>query len=573
MGNDFSSVEDLLPHEEADDAIEKSATSKLKSKMSEITLKRKEEEAASTASQIGVPYMDLHGFPILTDAIKIIDKETAKEKKLVCFLRTNDQLRIGFTDQNMQQEVQGLAEQYGQRHNAHAAVYLISEDSYQTAMSFYELLPVKKEIKGGVEITEADIKKYQSEINEFEDVAKRIKGVNLSETVVIVLASAMKMNASDVHVEAAEKGVMIRFRIDGVLHDVAAIPSADWSKLIARLKLVAHLKLNVTTTPQDGRFTIFLTEDKVEVRVSTIPTAYGESVVMRLLRSSSVGLKFDDLGFEGRAYDLLQTQVQRPNGMIITTGPTGSGKTTTLYAILNLLNKPETKIITLEDPIEYKLEGINQSQIDAAREYTFAKGLRSILRQDPDIVMVGEIRDDETADIAVNAALTGHLVISTIHTNSAAGAIPRFVSMNVKPFLLAPALDAVIGQRLVRRVCNECKGGDELTSEQLERVKGILETLPEGSEERASVDFDNLSFYKGKGCEACHNLGYKGRIGLYEVLIVEDEIEKMILSNQVSEGDIQKIAQSKGMITMVQDGLLKALKGVTTVEEVFKQAE
>jgi type II secretory ATPase GspE/PulE/Tfp pilus assembly ATPase PilB-like protein len=259
--------------------------------------------------------------------------------------------------------------------------------------------------------------------------------------------------------------------------------------------------------------------------------------------------------------------------MIVTTGPTGSGKTTTLYSILNKLNEPGVKIITLEDPVEYKLAGINQSQIDYSRDYTFAKGLRSILRQDPDIVMVGEIRDLETADIAIQAALTGHLVISTIHTNSASGAIPRFMSMGVKPFLLAPALNAVIGQRLVRRICEECKVEDNLDAETLERVKKILDELPPAVKEKYQKDLANLKFKKGTGCEACNNIGYKGRLGIYEVMAMSAEIEKIILSEQVSEYQMQDIAVKAGMVTMVQDGLLKALSGVTSVSEVFSAAE
>ncbi len=575
MGNSFSSIEDLMPSDQKDgvNVDDKKPTEALEDKISEISLKQKEEETAAMALQIGVQYMDLHGFPILTDAIKLIPKSQAEQQKVVCFLRTSDQIRLGFADANTKDAVMQIANDLHVKHNANVVVYFVSESSFKTALKFYDLLPTKIEAKGGVEITQSDIEKYQKEITDFKDLENKIKGVSLSDVIVIILATAIKTNASDVHIEAGEKSVTVRFRIDGVLHDIAEVASAEWDKLVSRLKLVAHLKLNITNKPQDGRFTIFLTDDKIEVRVSTIPTSYGESVVMRLLRSSAVGLQFDDLGVQGRAYTELMTQIQRPNGMIITTGPTGSGKTTTLYAILNLLNTPETKIITLEDPVEYKLEGINQSQIDAGRDYTFAKGLRSILRQDPDVVMVGEIRDNETADISVNAALTGHLVISTIHTNSAAGAIPRFLAMNTKPFLLAPALNAVIGQRLVRRICDKCKQESELEGDVLEKVQNILADLPENSEEKKKIDINNLHFYKGGGCDACHGLGYQGRIGIYEILIITPEIEKMILDEKVSEYDIEQKAKEQGMITMIQDGMLKALQGVTTVEEVFAKAE
>lgn len=571
MDNSFSSIEDLLQPKDEDKSAGGSGI--LDKKIDEITQKHIEDEVAVRAARLGLGYTNLVGFPILTEAIKLIDKETAQKLQVVCFLYAGDQIRLGLVDESNLEQIKKIAEGLEKRKNAKLAFYLISENSFQTALKFYDLLPKHKEQKRGVEISPESFIKYQKEISDFAQLEEKIKTVNLTDIIVLILASATKMDASDVHIEAEEKRVVVRFRIDGVLHDVAELEADQWDKLISRIKLVSHLKLNITDKPQDGRFTIFLPDDKVEVRVSTIPTAYGESVVMRLLRSSAVGLQFEDLGLQGIAYERMKEQIKRPNGMIITTGPTGSGKTTTLYAILNLLNKPDTKIITLEDPIEYKLEGINQSQIDSSHGYSFAKGLRSILRQDPDVIMVGEIRDEETVDISINAALTGHLVISTIHTNSAAGAIPRFIAMNAKPFLLAPALNAVIGQRLVRRICTKCKVEEKLDNDTLAKVEDILSGLPEASGEKDKIDFDNLKFYKGKGCEACHNLGYKGRVGIYEVLLVSPEIEKMILAEKVSEYEIEKKAKEEGMVTMVQDGLLKALQGITSVEEVFKKAE
>lgn len=572
MSKGFSSIEDLMQSEQEGEE-QAAPQSELQSKMSEIREKRLEAEVATKAASNGLLYTDLHGFPILSDALKLIDKETALEVRVVCFLYAGNQIRIGFVDIDKHQQVQQIADDLQTKKQAHVELYLISESSFQTALAYYDLLPKKIEFKGGVAITAEDIEKYQAEIRDVKDLGSKIQQVSLSEVIVIILASALKMDASDVHIEAAEKNVITRFRIDGVLHDIAEIPNTEWDKLISRLKLVAKLKLNVTNRPQDGRFSIHLSNDQVEVRVSTIPTSYGESVVMRLLRASSVGLHFDDLGITGIAYENLLTQVKRPNGMIISTGPTGSGKTTTLYSILNLINTPETKIITLEDPIEYKLEGINQSQIGSNKEYTFAKGLRSILRQDPDVIMVGEIRDDETADISINAALTGHLVISTLHTNSAAGAIPRFLAMNAKPFLLAPALNAVVGQRLVRRLCSECKAEHKPTSDEQSKVTELLRDLPENSKENQSLDVNNLTFYTGGGCDACHGLGYKGRIGIYEILMVTPTIESMILGEKISEYDIEKTAKAEGMITMAQDGVLKALDGITSLEEVFTRAE
>jgi type IV pilus assembly protein PilB len=388
------------------------------------------------------------------------------------------------------------------------------------------------------------------------------------------LAAALKGGASDIHIEAEEESIKIRLRVDGILHEAASINKDKWKLIISRIKLLAGMKINITAVPQDGRITIYLSNEKIEIRVSTLPTAYGESVVMRLLRPKSISLDFEELGVRGLAWERLKGEIERPNGMIVTTGPTGSGKTTTLYAILKRLNTPEVKIITLEDPVEYKLAGINQSQIDHAKNYTFGKGLRSILRQDPDIVMVGEIRDTETAEIATQAALTGHLVISTIHTNNAAGAIPRFLSMGVKPFFLAPALNCVIGQRLVRRLCADCKAPIKLDYALMAEVQNTLKTIPESA--NIKLDLNNLQFYgpseKTKTCKTCNGLGYGGRMGIYEIFTMNKEIERMILDSNVSEYEMLDVAQKHGMITMGQDGILKALDGITSVEEVLRVA-
>jgi len=448
---------------------------------------------------------------------------------------------------------------------------LISERNLQHALELYARLPKYSPPPAGVQIDEAELENFKKISTDFKALNEQIQKVNTSEMVTLIIAASIQAGSSDIHVEAEEGDVKIRFRLDGLLHDAASVPKTTWPKVISRIKLLSGLKLNVTDKPQDGRFTITTAKEKIDVRVSCLPTTWGESVVMRLLKASTASLNFEDLGIIGKAFDDLKKQIERPNGMIITTGPTGSGKTTTLYAVLNKLNKENTKIITLEDPVEYKLKGINQSQIDHSAGYSFANGLRSILRQDPDIVMVGEMRDLETADVAINAALTGHLVISTIHTNSAAGAIPRFLAMEVKPFLLAPALNAIMGQRLVRRVCEKCKQEIQLAPDVLERVKKTLDAIADGHQDKQ--DTSNMKFYAGKGCDACNNLGYKGRVGIYEILAMTPEIEKIILGGKVSEYDIQDIAVNNGMVTMVQDGLLKAKDGITSVEEIFKKTE
>lgn len=561
------SIDDLIKKQEK---LHQSETQeKYEKKMQDIRYKEKEEEIKEQATTAGLSYINLKGFPIAPETLKLLPEEQAKENNMLVFFHGGGETRVGATDPNNEQ-VKELSYQIGERTHSNIKIYLISQQSLESALKLYGLLPKIKKITKGVEIKETEIAKFRKEITSYKDLNEKIKGISTTDLVTFVVAGAVEAKVSDIHIEAEEKDVKVRFRIDGILQDVAEVPKEQWKQIISRIKLLSSLKLNITTRPQDGRFTIFINGGKTDVRVSTIPTAYGESVVMRLLRSVATGLNFDDLGFRGKAFEELKKQVERPNGMIITTGPTGSGKTTTLYSILNKLNKPGVKIITLEDPIEYRLEGINQSQMDPSKEYTFAKGLKSILRQDPDVVMVGEIRDLETAEISIQAALTGHLLLSTIHTNSAAGAIPRFLSMGVKPFLLAPALNAIVAQRLVRRVCEDCKEEYKPTEEDIARVKKILSEISEASGERP--DLENLKFYKGRGCEKC-NEGYKSRVGIYEIFIINKEVEQVILSAEISEYKMQEIAVADGMVTMVQDGLLKALDGITTIEEVFRVAE
>ncbi len=570
--SDFQSIDKLLKKKGDDDTKKERAddqTLTFEKKMVDIGLHQIEKDTMKKAVQLGIPHIDLSVFPVSSEALKIIPEEEVREKKVVCFYHSQEEVRFGCVEYT--KEIEEMTQQIGVRSHANIKVYLISQHSLDKVLELYKALPVIKVISKDLVITDESLKKYQEKVTDFRDLSKHFENVSITEILTLMIAAALKVKASDVHVEAEEKGIILRYRIDGVLQEIAQLPKEQWRKFISRIKLLAALKINITDRPQDGRVTLRLSEESLDVRVSTMPTVFGESVVMRILYSGGDRVTFDDLGLRGSAYEKLKAEILRPNGMIITTGPTGSGKTTTLYAILRLLNKPGVKIITMEDPVEIKMKGINQSQIDASKGYTFAKGLRSILRQDPDICMVGEIRDLETAEISIQAALTGHLILSTIHTNSASGAIPRFMSMGVKPFLLAPALNSVIGQRLVRRICTECIQEDILDEKNAKKVRETMETLPE--DEKASLDLDNLKFYKGAGCDHCSGLGYKGRVGIYEIFIMNKEIEQAILEAQVSEYKIQELAQKNGMVTMVQDGLLKALDKATSVEEVFRVIE
>ena len=546
---------------------------KFSSKLRDIRIKEREQEAEALAQRSGAPYINLVGFPISPETLVTLSEEEARILQAVCFYRGSLSMRIGTVDP-ANEALRARIKELEHELHLEASVFLISEHSLDFAIRLYANVPKLRKFISGVEINEEEIRKYEKDISTFQDLSRRLEEVSVTDMVTLILAAAIKARSSDVHIEAEEKDVKIRFRIDGILHDVARLDPKIWPQIITRVKLVAGLKINIADRPQDGRFTIFMTNEKIDVRVSSLPTGNGESVVMRLLMSSAVGFAFEELGLRGRAFEALKLEIQKPNGMIVTTGPTGSGKTTTLYAILNKLNDSGTKIITIEDPIEYKLTGINQSQVERGKGYTFANGLRSILRQDPDIVMVGEIRDLETAEIGINAALTGHLVITTLHTNDASGTIPRLLSMNVKPFLLAPAINAMIGQRLLRRICEQCKKPAELDNRTQSRVMEILSEIPEVSGFRIpEKELKGLKFLKGGGCEACQGLGYKGRVGIFEVMTMNKEVEAMILAGHVSEYDMRAIGIKYGMITMIQDGLLKAVDGITSVDEVFRVAK
>jgi type II secretory ATPase GspE/PulE/Tfp pilus assembly ATPase PilB-like protein len=559
---------------------------KLQSKLSSLSDQGKEEDTKSQAALGGWPYINLVGFPISQEALKLISEEQAEALQAICFLYTGSEIRLGAINPDNPQ-ITFLAKEMAEKFHSNVKVYLVSLDSFEKVIKLYDKV-LSVEQMDGFNIDEETLKKHEANLHDITSLQGLLADGNLTEILSVILAASLKFDSSDIHIESEENEITIRFRIDGVLQKVASLKKEDWPKIVSRIKLLADLKLNIADKPQDGSFAIHLADDKVDVRVSTIPSAFGESIVIRLLRSAKIGLEFEKLGLRGKAFNDLVHEVQKPNGMIITTGPTGSGKTTTLYAILNKLNKPETKIITLEDPIEYKIKGIVQSQVENMQEqndevtttgvvrkknyYTFAKGLRAILRQDPDIVMVGEIRDLETAETAINAALTGHLMLSTMHTNSAAGTIPRFLSMGVPAYLLAPSVNAIIGQRLVRRLCQKCKTETTLDNQKMTIVMNALNSI--NAKSGATVtDLSNLKFYKAVGCEECNNIGYKGRIGIYEILIMTPEIEKIILSSDVSEYSIEKLAIEDGMITMLQDGVLKALDGLTSLEEIFDKAE
>ena len=540
----------------------------LAAKQKEIARKEIESQTEARANLLGLDYVNLTSFPISPEALSLISEEEARAQKVVCFLYDGENLRLGVVDQN-NPAVTEISERIKAAYFTKNKIYLISPASLEEALEFYRTLPKVRKYESGIEIKEEDLKRFKEAIADYRSLNIEINKVNTSDIVTLIIAAALKVHASDIHIEAEANGVPIRLRMDGVLHEAAVLDKDKWKRIISRMKILAGVKINVEDKPQDGRYTIFTKEERIDVRSSFLPTAYGESVVMRLLRSSSLGVPFKGLGFRPEAQKVLEEQMKRPNGLILTTGPTGSGKTTTLYAMLNELNQPGRKIITLEDPIEYQLKGVSQSQVDPAAGNTFANGLRSVLRQDPDIVMVGEIRDLETAEIAVQASLTGHLVLSTLHTNDAAGVIPRLLDMGVKPYFLVPSVNAVVGQRLVRKLCPHCRIEFELNAEEAEQVNKILSVISP----KANVDIPTVlpKVYKAKetGCPACNGTGYSGRIGIYEIFTPDDKIKQLTIDNAPSFKILQQAIEN-GMLTMLQDGVLKALDGATSLEEVYR---
>lgn len=409
-----------------------------------------------------------------------------------------------------------------------------------------------------------NIKKNVENILDLRDEIEKVLGKETSKIVETIFSGAIHLNASDIHIEPEEEKVKIRVRIDGMLHDILFIEFKIYRSLLSRIKLLSGIKLNITKKAQDGRFTVLSDEKEIEIRTSVLPCKYEESIVMRILNPKKL-IEIEGLGIRKDIFNQFKKEIKKPNGMIIVTGPTGSGKTTTLYSILKRIQKPEIKIITIEDPIEYHLKGISQTQVAPDKGYDFLNGLRAIVRQDPDVILVGEIRDYETAKIALQAALTGHLVLTTLHTNDTAGTIARLQSLGEKAINIGPAINIVVAQRLVRKVCKKCVKFVSPTEEELEIFKKELSVFKK-SIEMPKLD-KNLKIAKVNGCESCNFTGYKGRVGIFEFFLVNDEMENLILKSP-SMADLKKAARKKGMVLMREDGLIKVLKGETTIEEI-----
>ncbi len=599
------------------------------------------------AKAIGVEFVELDSLTIPRDILDKLPEGVAKRYQAVVFGENEGHLKLAMADPDDVEAVQSIQKQCGYD----IEIFLATPDDIGGAIEQYKE-GLSTEISKAIQETEEEISIDKEELaadTSADKVESIISEAPIARAVNILIEYAIKSRASDIHIEPRENFVQVRYRIDGILHDTMTLPKALMSSIISRIKILASLRIDEHRIPQDGRIKINMAGQNISLRVSSLPVMDGEKIVMRLLDESSKALTLEELGYKGQALVTIERALKKPHGMLLVTGPTGSGKSTTLYSVLSSLNTIGVNISTVEDPVEYRIQGINQTQVNTKVGMTFSSGLRALLRQDPDIIMVGEIRDSETAEMAVHAALTGHVVLSTLHTNNAAGCLPRLLDMEIEPFLIASTVNAVIGQRLVRKLCPNCIESytpDEriiediidnfgLRKEFLTEDKPIIPVIVEStpreeptsnpmgerkiavpddldldqksildkmaadpdmvnrSAQEAEVTLRNkiflteaekdekkqtkptkpgtlkLTLYRSKGCNKCDNTGYRGRMGIYEVLEMDDEIGKLIV-NRASTEEIQHVAIASGMITMQQDGFLKALEGITTVEEVLR---
>jgi len=534
-------------------------------------LRQKEEEdfLQIIAVKHGIPYADLTGVPIDTTAVGLIKEDTARAALIAPFAVANKKLKVGLfspTQANTKEVLASLTER-----GYILEQYLVSHASLEKAWERYkEISGSTKSEAGMIDISGDNMEGLVKKFTSLADVAMILESTvaeksarHISNIFSIIVAGAIGIHASDIHIEPAEDSVHIRYRVDGVLHEVVTLPSEIYRLFISRLKLLSGLKLNVGTESQDGRFSIKISDIEIEMRVSVIPGSYGEGVVMRILNPLSLNVTLEDLGMSPRLLAIVDREIRKPHGMILNTGPTGSGKTTTLYSFLKRIYSPEIKMMTIEDPIEYHLKGVSQTQVEADRGYTFLEGLRAAMRQDPDVIMIGEIRDGETAKVAINAALTGHMVFSTLHTNTAAGAIPRLIDLGVTPKIIGSSLTVALAQRLARKLCLECKKEDTPN----EREQKIINEVVLIIKEKVGEDVQTKKLWRAVGCVKCNNTGYKGRVGIFEAVFMTSEIEAL-LDSIPSEREIRNIAAKQGLLTMREDGIEKILAGSTSFDEV-----
>jgi type IV pilus assembly protein PilB len=539
-------------------------------------LKEREEEdlAIILAKKYDIGYKDLTLTPIEGDALRLVPESVARSGKFVPFNTVGKRVDIGVLSPN-NNEVKEMVEDLEGR-GFKPELYKVSSLSLEHAWEQYKDLSFAHESRAGLlNISNEEIKRILSEVKDLSGLKAMVtdtlslnKSSRISRIVEVVVAGALSTGASDIHIEPEEENARLRFRMDGVLTDIAFFDRETFSLLLSRLKLLSGLKLNIKTTSQDGRFTIKIDQQEIEIRTSLMPGVYNESVVMRVLDPKIIGVSMEDLGIEPSLFEILTKEIKKPTGMILTTGPTGSGKTTTLYAFLKKIHTPDIKIITIENPIEYHLPGVVQTQINEESGYTFLEGLGSALRHNPNVIMIGEIRDNEpeTAKTAINASLTGHIVFSTLHTNSAAGAFPRLVSLGVDPKVMVSSINIVLGQRLVRILCPHCKVEKLIDPATKLIIDSILDTI---IRQELIAGLQRTVVFDAVGCSLCSTTGYKGRVSIYEAIRMTEEIEKAV-KDGLSEREIKTVAMSQGILSLNQDAVIKILKGTTSYTEVMR---
>jgi len=544
--------------------------------VSKLRAKEEEELAQILSNKYGVDYTDLSMVSIDTDALRILPEKVSREANLAIFRKTDKRISVAVLSPAQDKTKQTLGELVDKGYEP--TVFMVSTGSLEHAWKKYaEISYASASKRGSLEISDTDIKELTSSIKTIADAQRTIasimqmkKAYRTSRIAEVLLASAIALDASDLHVEPEEKLVRLRFRLDGLLSDITTFDIPTYQLFLSRAKLISGLKLNIKNSAQDGRFSIHIGEKEIEIRTSVIPSEYGESVVLRILNPDSVLIPLEKLGMTEELLNIVAHEIEQPNGLLITTGPTGSGKTTMLYAFLRKIYTPNIKVVTLEDPIEYHMEGIVQTQVDQKRGYSFALGLRSILRQDPDVIMVGEMRDKETAKTAINASLTGHMVFSTLHTNDAAGAIPRLIELGIEAQIIPSSLRIAMAQRLVRKLCESCKRRVKISDVQLHIIENVIKTAQNDNYIKETAERSYI--WEPVGCISCANTGYKGRIGIFEALLMDERVENAIRTSP-TERALAKIIIEQGIPTMAQDGVLKILRGITSFDELLRIVE
>jgi type II secretory ATPase GspE/PulE/Tfp pilus assembly ATPase PilB-like protein len=545
-------------------------------KIAEIHAHQEEAAVKALADTYGIGYVDLAGIGINTDGLLLIPEEVSRTAKIACFGMVGKKLSIAVQSPTDEKTIEQIDELETKGFVIH--LYLVSLRSLEKAWARYADVGGSLRTRGGLlDITDEGLQELAKKIHSNSDIRDTFMAMvgsqdahKVSKLMEIIFGAAIGTKSSDVHIEAAETFSRLRFRQDGVLQDIVEFPLEIYKSINSRIKLLSEMKLTSTATAQDGRFTIMYKGIEIEIRTSLIPGPYGESIVMRLLNPEGLAKDLSNLGVQNKLLDILQKEIEKPNGMILNTGPTGSGKTTTLYSFLKKVYTPEIKILTIEDPIEYHLPGITQTQVDHEKGYDFSSGLRAAMRQDPDVIMVGEIRDKETASTAINASLTGHLVLSTLHTNNAAGAIPRLIELGVSSKILPDALTVTMAQRMVRTLCEFCKAPTALTPDEDKLIRAIINNAETSGKDYSYMNITQdgpLSMYKPVGCDKCDHIGYKGRVGLFEAILIDDKVADVIATNP-TERAIKHGSLHQGIFTMVEDGVSKILSGITTIEEV-----